>query len=623
MKNFSLSLCLGLLSVLTLQAQGTDNNETSSSNKLWWGYVNADAQKYGLGAGSATTYSCAVFIPGNHAVAGGKTINAIRFGLTAPNAKNAKVWIAKTRPASIKVTTTQRLVNVDDASLGSENIEVALDEPYQIPETGTYVGYTFTISQVATEGDAYPILISGEAVPNALFLKMGTGSWGDYYSDGYGNLFLQVQLEGTFADNIATPLDFGTFYLKHGASTTASVQVHNDGPTAISSIDYTITADGVTGSEQHVDLTTPIAFCQTGAISVPVTADDAQGVVKKTLAITKVNGLSNNATDQTADFTVYTFTDIHNRNVVVEQFTGTGCGWCPRGHVGMEKMRNTFGDRFIGIAIHQYSAQSSDAMFIARTGYAAHGLTGAPSCRMNRRGELDPYYGSATDVCNDFRAEMDIPALADIEVSGKWNEEKTEVEATAKVEALIPGDYTLEFVLVADGLKGTGTGWNQANYYSSSYASQTGITKSTLPSDLQYLYDLGSTFNPTFNDVAIASSYKSSQNQVAALTLASGEPQEVSFTLTMPTYAKLVSALQYDQISVVALLVDAQGHIANAAKQTVGSSETPSGMSAVQTAGNRQEVSRYTIDGRQVTTPQRGINIVKMSDGTTRKVVIK
>ena len=31
----------------------------------------------------------------------------------------------------------------------------------------------------------------------------------------------------------------------------------------------------------------------------------------------------------------------------------------------------------------------------------------------------------------------------------------------------------------------------------------------------------------------------------------------------------------------------------------------------------------YTIDGKLLSAPQRGLNIIKMSDGTTRKVVVK
>lgn len=35
------------------------------------------------------------------------------------------------------------------------------------------------------------------------------------------------------------------------------------------------------------------------------------------------------------------------------------------------------------------------------------------------------------------------------------------------------------------------------------------------------------------------------------------------------------------------------------------------------------EVARYAVDGTQIAAPQKGVNIVRMSDGTTRKVVVK
>ena len=34
-------------------------------------------------------------------------------------------------------------------------------------------------------------------------------------------------------------------------------------------------------------------------------------------------------------------------------------------------------------------------------------------------------------------------------------------------------------------------------------------------------------------------------------------------------------------------------------------------------------VARYSLDGRRLAAPQKGVNILKMSDGTTRKVVVK
>ena len=38
---------------------------------------------------------------------------------------------------------------------------------------------------------------------------------------------------------------------------------------------------------------------------------------------------------------------------------------------------------------------------------------------------------------------------------------------------------------------------------------------------------------------------------------------------------------------------------------------------------NATEMLRYALDGRNVANPQHGINIIKMSDGTTKKVFVK
>jgi len=47
------------------------------------------------------------------------------------------------------------------------------------------------------------------------------------------------------------------------------------------------------------------------------------------------------------------------------------------------------------------------------------------------------------------------------------------------------------------------------------------------------------------------------------------------------------------------------------------------GIAAVAEATAPTEVARYAIDGRQIAEPQQGINIIKLSDGTTRKVLVK
>ena len=47
------------------------------------------------------------------------------------------------------------------------------------------------------------------------------------------------------------------------------------------------------------------------------------------------------------------------------------------------------------------------------------------------------------------------------------------------------------------------------------------------------------------------------------------------------------------------------------------------GISSADAAANRHEVARYTVDGRRINQPQKGLNIVKFSDGSVKKVVVE
>lgn len=593
----------------------------SNTQQNWWGYISVNDAVNGVGVNAADTYHCAIFIPGDHEIAAGKTINAIRFGLVAPHATDAKVWVASSLPSSIDASHTLQFVDVPASELGKEQIDIQLPTPCEIPAEGIYVGYSFTITSVATSGDAYPVLFSGKAAPNTLILKTekNVPDWSDLYTNDFGKLFLQVLLEGTFADNNATVADFGPVYTALGESTTAMIAITNGGGTPLSSIDYTITTDGVASAEQHVDIANPIVFSNTGKVRITIAADDATGAKAKTLNITKVNGNANTAADATANFTLYTLPELVERNIVVEEFTGTGCGWCPRGLVGMEKMRQAFGNRFVGIGIHQYN--SSDAMYISPSGYAKLNFDGAPSCRINRGEVIDPYYGSADDILVDCVEELAIPALAKVNVSATIDEELKKVDAKAQIETLIDNsEYTLEFVVIGDGLTGTGTAWNQSNYYYQ-------YSSSELPEDLAIFgnggkYGKSSVTGWLFNDVALVSSYVSSSNKAPKLdVMNAGEKKEAEYTLTMPTKTTLKDAVKNAELFIVALIVDKEKHIVNAAKAPI-TIANPDGIQTINQSSDK-EVARYTLDGRRVQSMQKGLNIVRMANGKTIKVIQK
>ena len=48
----------------------------------------------------------------------------------------------------------------------------------------------------------------------------------------------------------------------------------------------------------------------------------------------------------------------------------------------------------------------------------------------------------------------------------------------------------------------------------------------------------------------------------------------------------------------------------------------PTGVDAVSTSNDAKEVSRYNVDGQQLAAPAKGLNIVKYSDGTTKKEIM-
>ena len=629
-KIFTLIIALAIVGATSMQAQVWQKSNTvkpavfkgqkrASDNRPWWGYVEPDAELMGLGVQSADTYHCAIFVPGN-STAVGKTIRAIRFALSAPNAKDAKVWLSSSLPATADAADIA-VQKVNDEDLVGY-VDATLSTPYTVKSHGVYVGYSFTISKVEYESDAYPIaFVPTSDAANALIIKtdVAVPEWSDMKGQNFGRLYLGLLLDGDYPAYSVTPYNFNQTIVLLGESTTAKVPILNWGTATVNNIDYVITSDGEDGAEQHVDLPFGLLYGTSDYIEVPISSDAEKGVKMKTLTITKVNGNANLAESNSVNFPVATVDRYVEHRVAVEEFTGTGCGYCPRGLIGMDNLRKKFGDKFIGIGIHQYN--SSDAMYINTNSYAKLNFSGAPECTLERLIYTDPYYGNGYDIADDFQERLDIPVLAGVEVEGTWNEDKTAVNATATVQSLVDGtSYNLEFVLVGDGLKGTGSAWNQSNYYYQYSASD-------LPDDLAQFGRGGANGKSSitgwvFNDVALSSSYVSGSNKATGFTdLSSTEPATSSYTLKLPTKTTLLNAIDKEQVYVIALLVNKGGSIANAAKAKVVEG-SPTGIANAKTS-IATEAARYTLDGRQITAPQHGLNIIKMSDGTIRKVMVK
>ena len=80
-----------------------------------------------------------------------------------------------------------------------------------------------------------------------------------------------------------------------------------------------------------------------------------------------------------------------------------------------------------------------------------------------------------------------------------------------------------------------------------------------------------------------------------------------------------------NNLSIVAFVAPKPGDIYNMAVnncEKVKLDLTPTAIGSIN-AASATETIRYTLDGRQISAPQHGINIVRMSDGTVRKVMVK
>lgn len=592
-----------------------------AANQRLVGYFNTD---------DCDTYLGVTGITGNNKVAMvltaddlapyyGKKIAGVRFNLGQGETANG-VFVQNLKIADGQITEATSLVSSDESvtsAAGAKNTgewhEVMFDQKVELNSSfeGLFVGYNYK-----QKSNNYPIGVSSKVegpfyiYANIPASKGGNGEdWYQINSGGYG-LSIQLIVEGDFAPNAVRPLDFGEFTVVKGKSKNVAVSLWNIG-SKLTSIDYTIALDGKAGAEQHLDFGKDFGLGGTHSVEIPFAAASELGASTVTLTITKVNGEENACVKNSATGTLYTVEREFVKRSVVEQFTGTGCGNCPSGHVAMHNMHNLYGDQFIGIALHQFNA--SDPMYNASYDL---GFTGAPQCMVNRSsGVLAPY----EQMPEVLKASLDEIALTDVTVTGTFAEEDTKVNATASVESLVAGDYKIAFMLTADGLTGTTNSWKQSNYFCKGGGRYS--SKASMPDDLKHLWDMGSSYVETYNDVLIASSYVSSNNKATLPTLVANGTVSSEYTMKMPTKVALKKALKLNQVYVVALLLDKKtGAIVNAGRARVTGS---TGIEDVTTGSEATVVARYNVNGVQIAAPVKGINIVKMSDGTTRKVLVK
>ena len=589
-----------------------------SENQKWWGYYMDDGMRTALGIRKAETYDQAMLLDCNtYGMLRYKTIKAVRIYLRGTTGiKDIKLWISKELPEDINEADYIQSIVLTDLQGGDSGDyynglpnDITLTTPYNINEERFIIGLTYTITSTSSSACQYPVVTGyTESIPYSLLLRTSktVPEW-EVLGDSYGPLAMQLLLEGEFAQNAASIKDFGTSYALIGKSTNVPVSITNEGATPIKSISYTIATNGTSGEEKTIaqDIA---GFMESKEINIQFQADPTAEAYEKTLVITKVNGVENESSSNSATGKLITILKSTTAVPVIEEYTGTWCGYCPAGIVGMEKAENTFGDKAVLMAVHK-----GDVMEIDDYDDVDTPTGGYPGAALNRE---TSFYPNSSQITSCIQQGLKRVVAGSVETKAAWaDDSKTAIQFDTKTTFQYSennGQYGIAYVVVADGLKGETSSWNQSNYYSGQSGS----------SDMQFWYNAGSSVsNMEYNHVPVAAwnILYGAKNSVNS-NIVAGETQEYRFKADISGKSLIQDKTK---LKVVTLLVSSTtGLIINAAQTTIDEFDT-NGIKVSGEDTSSREVQRYNAAGQVISTPQRGLNIIRMSNGTVRKVLVK
>ena len=397
-------------------------------------------------------------------------------------------------------------------------------------------------------------------------------------------------VEGDFSNRVSSwnPLTFDDVIVGKGETTTVDIKMKNDGEEPISEVSYQLSVDGIALPEQTYVLSKPNVT--TGkAFFVPVTfpSSEKAETVEAVITITKVNGKENTSDRKTVKGIIATIDGGSTQRVVVEEYTGTWCGWCPRGMAAIDLLNKDFGDSVITICVHNDDPMVSDTYPAATVSF--------PGAEVNRGDFIDPYFGfsgSAYGIKDDVSRELNKTASVAINLTANWADEgETIIEANTETTFLVETDvsqYGIAYALLEDNMKGTGSKWAQNNFYSNTHTNDPNLQPYTqLPSAIAGL---------EYDYVAVAGWGINHGMDDCFETLQKYVPQKNTYQFDISDNTLIQDK---SQLSFVAMLIDRKtGKIVNAAKSVIDKHDGAD-VKNLQVEKSRSSVV-YTVTGQKV-----------------------
>lgn len=572
-----------------------------------------------FGTAKKETYDVAMHV-GDPALRG-TTIRTVRLHLgDVRHIASLKIWLSRTLNTVKNGTKTENapdILQMDVADARGGDVSVALDAPYTIGDEGVYVGYSMTFAQL-TEAEKYPVNYVKAADPGNFFLHTSSTytKWNDL--SARGSLPIEVELAGGEPVGIVARGIEPQLYGEVDKPSTASVTLRNRGYEGVESIGYAYTiGDNHGTSVLHLDKPLPPVFDYEQTVELPLPAVDAKGDYAVSVSLTEVNGKPNPQPSALSSV-LAVYRHLPRHRALMEEYTGTWCRNCPRGFVGLEIMSRLYPDDFVAISYH-----NKDSMEIMPREDFPNEVSGFPDGYLDRTYKVDPYSGFATDkfgLDKAWAAVCQLQAPADVPVSARLSGDGSEVEAEGFVR--FPVDvadaaYSVELVLVADSLHGVGGRWDQSNVYNTDQPENY-----PEPEFDKFVHGASLVSGLRYNDVGIATSRRDGGDVAMPTSLTADKEYPFSYTFSLNGIRSTGGTpLVQDRrhLRVVAILKDAEGKVANASKADVDTSAYSGIVSAK--AVHNGPAAVFSADGVKLGGLRKGINIVRLADGTVVKIM--
>lgn len=519
--------------------------------------------------------------------------------------------------------------------------EIVLDEPYVFTGDDIAVGYELECPASTVMNSYSPLCFGNESPINSYcdYAAVSTGKNEQWQHVGVP-WTITVGVEGDNLPTWAIPVGYDLpFVVKPGENVDYTIEFANIGAHPVTKVTGATSVDGVVGEEQTVSANIPVGKYGTAEFSTAGCAKD--GIYQIGAVVNTVEGLPLLEPFAVEDF-VKSIAQGVKRRIVIEEWTGTWCGFCPRGIWGMDYMKENYPDDFIGIAVHSSNGSSQlDPMnlssyinSLSSLGY----LSGFPGSVIDRMVPVNPgpeEFAAAVQILGGERG------FGDIAIEAKYVDaaEKTlEITGQAKIiydaadvnTLLASSKYRVAFVITENSVAG-----RQANYYAGGGYGDCGGWES-LPQYVDWEFDDVARKIDTFNGVA------------GLLPDVMEKDKEYAFSrqIKLPSNVKVGS-----NIDIIAMLINTTtGFIENAVKiagpqraasidQVLGDSNSAvsvnAGAGVITIAGECAAAEVYgfngvrvaSVAGAQTVAVAPGLYIVKTEavDGTvsTVKVVVR